>query len=358
MNRKICLKDIAEKVGVSTALVSYVLNNKKEGRIKKSVAERIKEVALELNYRTNQIAKSLKTNKTFTIGLVVADISNPFSSSLARIIEDEADKNNYTVLFGSYDESLQRSDKLIDTFLNRQVDGLIIAPGENLASQITLLQQQNIPFVLVDRYFPEIHTNYVAMDNFNASCSAVQHLIDCGYQRIGMMTLKTSLFNMRERKRGYIETLQKNGIAFDESHLTEVVSENMKEHIESAISDLLSQDVPVDALLFGTNVIAMHALKYINTLRIKVPEQLALVSFDRNDAWDIFYAPLTHINQPLSQMAQLATKILLETIEGNTEITQLSLPAELVIRSSTMVPPASVSRGTNITRNYTKGIIS
>lgn len=352
------MKDIAEKVGVSTALVSYVLNNKKEGRIKKSVAERIKEVAVELNYRTNQIAKSLKTNKTFTIGLVVADISNPFSSSLARIIEDEADKNNYTVLFGSYDESVQRSDKLIDTFIDRQVDGLIIAPGENSASQITLLQQQHIPFVLVDRYFPAINTNYVAMDNFNASCIAVQHLLDCGYQRIGMITLKTALFNMRERKRGYMETLEKNGIAFNESHLIEVVTDNMKEQIQSAINDLLSLDAPVDALLFGTNVIAMHALKYINTLQVKVPEQLALVSFDRNDAWDLFYAPLTHINQPLSQMAQLATKILLETIEGNTEITQLSLPAELVIRSSTMVPPASASSGKHITRNYTKGIIS
>ncbi len=358
MKRKTCLKDIAEKVGVSTALVSYVLNNKKEGRIKKSVAERIKEVAAELNYRTNQIAKSLKTNKTFTIGLVVADISNPFSSSLARIIEDEADKNNYTVLFGSYDESVQRSDKLIDTFLDRQVDGLIIAPGENSASQIALLQQQHIPFVLVDRYFPEINTNYVAMDNFKASYIAVQHLISCGCQRIGMITLKTSLFNMTERKRGYMETLEKNGIAFDESRLIELVSANMKEHIESAINDLLSQDVSVDALLFGTNVIAMHALKYINTLRVKVPEQLALVSFDRNDAWDLFYAPLTHINQPLRQMAQLATKILLEAIGGNTQITQLSLSAELVIRSSTMVPLASLSKGTYITPKYKKGIIS
>src|ERR1700712_615587 len=119
MNKKISLKDIADKVGVSTALVSYVLNNKKEGRIKKSVAERIREVAMELNYRTNQIAKSLKINKTFTIGLIVSDISNPFSSGLARIIEDEADKKNYTVIFGSSDESVQRSNKLVDTFLNR-----------------------------------------------------------------------------------------------------------------------------------------------------------------------------------------------------------------------------------------------
>ena len=167
-------------MGVSTALVSYVLNNKKEGRIKKSVAERIREVATELNYRTNQIAKSLKTNKTFTIGLIISDISNPFFANLARIIEDKADKYNYTVLFGSSDENEQRSKKLIDTFLNRQVDGLIICPGENDFSLVLPLVEQNVPFVLVDRYFPEIKTNYVALDNYAASFMAVQHLVDSG----------------------------------------------------------------------------------------------------------------------------------------------------------------------------------
>src|SRR5205085_9380454 len=126
MIKKPSLKDIAQKVGVSTALVSYVLNNQKEGRIGKEVAQKIRDTATELNYRTNQIAKSLKTNKTFTIGLIVADISNPFSSGLARKIEEEADRNNYTVIFGSSDENAIRSNKLIDTFLNRQVDGLII----------------------------------------------------------------------------------------------------------------------------------------------------------------------------------------------------------------------------------------
>src|SRR5262245_54094790 len=98
MKKKISLKDIAQKVGVSTALVSYVLNDQKNGRISKEMCLKIKEAARELNYRTNQIARSLKTNKTMTLGLIVADISNPFFSGLARIIEDEADKRNYTVI--------------------------------------------------------------------------------------------------------------------------------------------------------------------------------------------------------------------------------------------------------------------
>ncbi|MCW3091126.1 MAG: LacI family transcriptional regulator [Ferruginibacter sp.] len=336
MNRKICLKDIAEKVGVSTALVSYVLNNKKEGRIKKSVAEKIREVATELNYRTNQIAKSLKTNRTYTIGLIVSDISNPFSSNLARIIEDEADKNNYTVIFGSFDESLQRSDKLIDTFLNRQVDGLIIAPGENATSQVLLLMQQKVPFVLVDRYFPDIRTNYVAIDNYSAAYGAVEHLIGSGFKRIGMISFETGLFNIKERDRGYIAAQEKNGIEYNEECLIKISNENLPADVERAINTMLQKEQPIDALMFATNAIATHGLKHIKNLHIKVPEQLALVSFDKTDALDLFYAPLTCIDQPLAEMGRIATKILLDAIEGSDAITQLNLPAELLIRSSTM----------------------
>ncbi|MCH5600487.1 LacI family DNA-binding transcriptional regulator [Niabella ginsengisoli] len=127
---KVSMKDIAREVGVSVALVSYVLNNRFENRINKDVAEKIRKTAKKLQYRPNQIAKSLKTNKTFTIGLIVADISNPFSSTLARIIEDEGAKYGYTVIFGSSDEDLTKFENLTNAFLNRQVDGLIMLPPE------------------------------------------------------------------------------------------------------------------------------------------------------------------------------------------------------------------------------------
>ena len=195
--KKVSLKDIANKVGVSTALVSYVLNNQKEGRISKEVAQKIRDTAKRLNYRTNQVAKSLKTNKTYTIGLVVADISNPFFSSLARIIEDAADQNNYTVIFGSSDENPKKSGKLMETLLNRQVDGLIISPPQNSESQIEYLIEEDIPFVLIDRYFPAIKTNYVAIDNYKAAYKAVKHLIDTGRTKIGMITYESSIFTLK-----------------------------------------------------------------------------------------------------------------------------------------------------------------
>jgi LacI family transcriptional regulator len=336
MGKKVSLKDIAKEVGVSTALVSYVLNNLKEGRISKEIAQKIREVAQRLNYRPNQIAKSLKTSKTFTIGLIVADISNPFSSTLARIVEDEANKFNYTVIFGSSDENEQKSQKVIDTLLNRQVDGLIISPPANSEAQMLDLQKNDVPFVLLDRYFPNIKTNYVALNNHAAASIATGHLIEGGCKRVGMINYRTDLFHLQERKRGYLSALKKHDAFFRKSFLKEVDIANNKQEIEKAVKDLLHLDEPVDGLVLSSNIIAAHVLRYINTLQLRVPNDLAIVSFDETEALDLFYAPLTYIKQPLREMGAIATKILLENIASNNSITQVDMEPELVVRASSL----------------------
>jgi LacI family transcriptional regulator len=336
MNKKVSLKDIASIVGVSTALVSYVLNNKKEGRINKAVAEKIRATALKMNYRTNQIARSLKTNKTNTIGLILADISNPFSAALARVIEDAADKHNYTVIFGSSDENPEKYKKILDALINRQADGLILSPPEHAEPQIISLQQQQIPFVLIDRYFPEIETNYVILDNYKAAFEATQHLVDCGYKKIGMINYASSLFHLAERTRGYLAALTKNKITFKSDLLQRVNAVSVKEETEKATQNLLERKEPGDALLFGSNVIAMHAVKYINEKKIPVPKDVALICFDEADAFDLFYAPLTCIKQPVKEMGQVAVDMLLQNIDNNSvKIKQLSLDGELIVRQST-----------------------
>src|SRR5829696_1332820 len=232
MEKRVSLKDIAQKVGVSTALVSYVLNNKKEGRINKDVAQKIKDVAQKLNYRPNQIAKSLKTNKTFTIGLIVADIANPFFSSLARIIEDEAEKSQYTVIFGSSDEKAERSQKLIDVLVDRHVDGMIIAPVENTEAQIKQLQKNAVPFVLIDRCFHDLKVNYVGVNNYEAAYKATIHLIEAGAKSIGMIGFKTNLPNLDDRKKGFKMALSDNKFAHPKGCIQEVSVDASKEEVE------------------------------------------------------------------------------------------------------------------------------
>ena len=168
MSKKISLKDIADQVGVSTALVSYVINGQeKEKRVGKKMANKIRQVAKELNYNPNQIARSLRKGSTKTIGLIVADISNPFFGNMARVVEDEADKYGYTVIFGSSDEDPQKSASLIESLVNRQVDGFIIAPVENTEDQIKTLIDRKIPVVLIDRFLKGVESNYGPVGRFN-----------------------------------------------------------------------------------------------------------------------------------------------------------------------------------------------
>ncbi|RYY63150.1 MAG: LacI family transcriptional regulator [Chitinophagaceae bacterium] len=334
MQKKTSLKDIASKVGVSTALVSYVLNGRMEGRISKEVAKKIRDAAEKLNYHPNHLARSLKTSRTNTIGLVVADISNPFSSMLARIIEDEADRLGYTVIFGSSDESEVKSAKLITALRNRQVDGLIICPPAGADDQVRQLKKQGIPFVLVDRYFPDISCDSICIDNEQASFRAVEHLIRCGRQRIGMITYDSALQHLQDRITGYGQALAGNNIKPPDQWKQLVGIHNDQAEIHHAMSVLLNLKKPVDAIVFGSNRIASSALKYLDTNRVKNPSDLWLLSFDQSEVFDFFHAPVSYVSQPLMEMGQQATRLLLSRINGTVGSERVLLTADLIIRQS------------------------
>jgi len=334
MTKKVSLKDIAQKAGVSTTLVSYVVNNLKSNRINKETARRIREIASSLNYRTNQVARSLKTNRTFTIGVIVADISNPFSANLVRIIEDEADRHGYTVLFGSSDENLQKFGKLLDTFVNRQVDGLILSPPAFAESQIQELEQTGLPFVLLDRYYADIKTSYVALDNFHATKEAVNQLIHVGRKKIGMITYQSGLLHLQERKRGYLSALEENNIEFQENWLKEIDFTRDKEEVIQALDEMQVPGSSTDAVLLASNNIATIGLKHINALRIKVPEDLAIISFDQSEMLDVFYSPVSYIKQPIREMGQKAMLFLIKKMDDPKNISTASLKSELIVRDS------------------------
>lgn len=335
MKKKVSLKDIAQEAGVSVALVSYVLTNKEEkARVGQEMAKKIRKIARKLNYQPNHIARSLKSGRSDTIGLIVADISNPFFGHVARTIEDEAKKNNYTVIVGSSDENMDKSGDLINVLLNRQVDGLIVIPTEGSEAQIRQLQERNVPFVLIDRFFPGIATSSISINNFAASHDAVSHLIRSGRKRIGMIAYKTNMHHIAERRRGYSEALTDNDLP-TAGLLKLARYSHIKEDIRTAIDQLMGAKKPADALFFATNSLAIEGLRYIIELGIKVPEQLAVVSFDESEAFDLFHAPVTFIRQPILEMGKAAVRVLLEHIrDGERPAEEVCIDTELVIRRS------------------------
>ena len=149
-----------------------------------------------------------------------------------------------------------------------------------------------------------------------------------------MINLTTDLINLKDRSNGYNAALKAHNPGCENQWLRGIDGPGVKQQAAAAIDELLAMDERVAALLFATNEIAIHGLNHINTLRIKIPAQLGVISFDEMIAWDFFYAPLTYIRQPLQRMGALCTKILLDTMENNKNIQQVKLKGELIIRAS------------------------
>lgn len=330
MSKRISLKDIATRVGVSTALVSYVVNGlEKEKRVGPEVVKKIREVALELNYKPNQIARSLRSGSTNTIGLIVADIANPFFGQLARIIEDEAGKYNYTVIIGSSDENCAKSASLIGTFMDRQVDGFIIVPSENCNREIEMLVKKEVPVVLVDRFLPGVEASYIVLDNFRATYEAVNHFVKKGYERIAFIAYKSSLIHMQERIRGYRQAMLDNRLE-EAIQVKELSYSRVKKDMDKAVDELLAAEQMPDALLFATNALSISGLYSIKNHDISVPDQMAIIGFDGNEAFDFFYSPLTYIEQPIDVMGKESVRVLMDQIKVFGKPIKVELPHRLV----------------------------
>jgi len=335
MKKRTSLKDIAKEAGVSIATVSYVLSKQENSGVSQEVSDRIKAIAKKLNYRPNQIAKSLQSGKSHTIGLVVADISNPFFAQIARIVEDQAKTHGYTVIFGSSDENATKSGDLIKFLLNRQVDGFIITPSEGSEAQIQLLKEQNIPFVLIDRYFPNIDTNYVVIDNYKAALDATKQLMEHGKKRIGMVAYASELQHMQERIQGYRDAL--DGGTGQEFLLQRVEFSGVVDNIPRAIDNLVKGKDPVDALFLATNTLGVLGLKYLHQLKLRVPEDIAVIVFDESEVFHFFYCPLTYVKQPLSDLATRAVGVLLNQIKNpDAKPERVKLEAQLIIGKSSI----------------------
>lgn len=310
MIKKTSLKDIANEAGVSIALVSYVLNGKNTTRINIETSERIKQIAKKLNYSPNQIAKSLKSSKTYTLGLIVADISNFFYSYIAGHIEEEANQFGYNVLFGSAYEDPKRFKKLLDVMLARQVDALILAIPDGAEDCLAHIQTMGVPFVLIDREFPTIGDfNTIVLNNYTASAMAVRKFKSIGCKKLAAIGLESNLFHLQERSRGFIEIGEQlfGAESVDVYNLSEG-------DLQEAIKPLLHQIIyenNVDGICFFTNKIAMFALPLLLSYKVNVPEQVAIICYDEVEAYKLFPYSMSFIRQPLEEMSKEAVRYLL-----------------------------------------------
>lgn len=340
MKKKTSLADIAKALGVSKTLVSMVLNGKgNDNGINEDTQKKVWAKAKELNYKPNMMARSLRMGKSNTIGLIVADISNAFYARMCRAVEDAASKKGYHVLFGSSDEKADKEQRLIQMLRDRGVDGLIISTTLANNEDIEELKRDNFPFVLVDRFVPGGDMPFVTADNHGGSMQVVDHLVSLGLDRIGQLTISPShLTSITERTRGYRDALEKKGIAFDPDLVREISYDNIRGDMEKILPELVNAPHSIQALYVLNNNLAMAALDVLNSMGKRIPEDIAVVSFDDVDLFRFVTPTITAVSQPVAGMGEESVDLLLEMIDGKGEFdlkkSQRFLPTEMVIRHS------------------------
>ncbi|MDH6306567.1 LacI family transcriptional regulator [Parabacteroides sp. PF5-5] len=329
--KKVLIKDVAKKAGVSNATVSLVLNGKeKEGRVGKEVAERVRKIAAEMNYQPNALARSLQSGRTYIIGLIVADISNPFFSTLAYYVQDQIEKAGYAVMIMNTNENDDQLEKIIGMLKNHQVDGYVIVPTENGEASVARLLEAKCPLVLLDRNFPDLKTYSVMVDGYQASFQATNLLIERGCKRIGLLIYNSFQAHMSERKYGFVDALQRNK-SYDPDLVEYVNFNNLEEDVLNAMDRLVKKKV--DGLLIATNTIAMLGIKDLFERKIKIPEQIQVVCFDKSDAFEFMPNPIPYIQQPIEVMGRKAADLLMEQMEKkDSEVQVCKFPASLVRR--------------------------
>jgi len=336
--KKTSISDIAYSLKVSKTLVSLVLNGHgNEKGINQETQKKVVEKASELNYKPNMFARGLRLGVSKTIGVIVADISNKFYSKIAKRIEDVAGLHGYNIIFCSSDENPDKEIELIQTLRERQVDGLIISTAQNQTDIFQLLKKDHFPFVLIDRHIPKINSHYVGVDNKQGAFDATEHLINNGYQKIGFLgILPAHLRTIIDRKEGYRTALKKHGIRIRSKSVRDIKFDFDLYDVRELLIELLHPPHSLDAIFCSNNRITVACLECLNEMNVRIPQDVALVSFDDIDLFKFSYPTITSIAQPVEDIGERAFNILLKAITNrvNSDWNQVVLPVKLMKRRS------------------------
>lgn len=325
------MQDIANKLGISKGTVSLVLSGKdKIGRVSSETSKKVKQAAVEMNYFPNEIARSLSTGITMTIGVIVTDISNEFFGNLTFNIQERAKKYGYSVITTNTNESLEEFNNAVTVLMNKQADGIILVPVDGGEKIVQRILDRRIPIVQIDRFYPEIEASHVTVDNFKSSFEAINLLIQKGHQRIAVICYDLNVSALTNRKLGYTEALKARGL-LDESLIKDINYENQEEEIKSAIRELKNDRKGVDAIFFCSRRVFITGVKFMHIENIKIPDEMEVMCFDKIDSFSITSFPIYYIEQPIKKMGEVAVDILLKQLNGDYKPDKLVLSPEIKI---------------------------
>ena len=336
--KRVTIRDVAREANVSVTLVSFVMNAKRDSEgnldcpVNPNTAKRVLQVAQRLGYRRNFAAASLRSGKSNSIAVIPNDISNKYFAGISRCVEDRAQEFGYTVFFASSDEKASKLDHTMDAVLAHNIDGVIVAPCAGGEAAIQKALDAKVPVVLLDRNIESMKgVGKVLLNDREAGVMATNELLDNGYENIEMISYNLSISSLSEREKGYREAMMKRDL-YDKVKIHYTSYGEAARDVENIIKDAVARGV--DGMFLPTYTLSALALSAIKKLKLKIPQDIAIVGFDESDIYSLYETTVTHIVQPLRQLGEKSVDVLVDMIKGKPE-EEILLTPKLIVGGST-----------------------
>jgi LacI family transcriptional regulator, fructose operon transcriptional repressor len=327
------IKDIAKIVGVSTATVSRALSN--SSYVSDKVRAKVMEAVSQSGYRPNRLAQSLRAKSSSTIGLIVADIQNPFFTAVSRAVQDAAYENDISVFLCNTDEDETREKIYLELMRDEHTAGIIIAPTHQTDESIQLILEQSIPCVVIDREIPDADIDTVVINNEDAGYRLTKHMIKTGKNRICIIAGSGSTTGAL-RLEGCRRAMNEHGINTAHQLIYPVKASEAEGY--RVISEIASQgDIPFDGIIATNGLVATGIYQKLHELKVRIPDEVAFACFDET-VWTRLVDPdITVIRQPTAEIGRTAVELLIRRIkeENRPSTRKVVLNTELVVRKST-----------------------
>jgi LacI family kdg operon repressor len=307
---KITMADVAREAGVSKSTVSQYLNGRYE-YMSITTKDKIAVAIQALDYRPNVLARSLKQKRTFTIGVIVANMLHQFSLEVCRGIESYCREQGISVILCNTDEDEAREREDLELLRSKQVDGVIAFPSGQLKPLYQKLVQEGFPLVFVDRKLEGVQVSHVVVDNEQAAYTATEHLIEAGHRQIAMLTAPLSISTRVERVHGYTRAMQEKLPQIAPM----IISEEVKQ-LRHQLSTWEAQQQLPTAIIAGNDLVLLEVLAFLKERQLQIPQDMALIVFDNIPFAELMNPTLSTIVQPSHDMGRQAAEMLIASISA------------------------------------------
>ena len=332
----ITIKDIAKAAGVSRATVSRVLNN--SGYVKEETRQRVLDIIEKLNYTPSAIAKSLSTNKTNTIGVLVPEISNPFFGEIIKGISQVAKRENLNIILCDTDDNIDQELKALEVLKEQRIQGIIITltsgGSERNRKYLSTFESLGVPVVLIDGHTTYSDFRGVFIDHVKGGFDAISALIREGHRDIAIITGDLASRPARKRLEGYKKALEKNNIEIRDEYI--FYGDYSYESSYKRTKEILKLDKKPSAIFVTSNMMILGCIKALREENLEIPKDMAIIGFDKLDVLSIIGMDISFVNGPTLELGKIGMKMLIDSLnnkEGNL-IKNITLSPKLTLKGS------------------------